>query len=272
MNIGYILENFDVNLSPDYLLQTALYAEKLGFHSIWTTDHIMQPVENRLTIYNRIVEAISTLLFLAGHTKNVKLGISTLVLPIRNTILVAKQLATLDYLTNGRLISSFGAGWNKDEFEFMGMNFSNRGKRMNEQLQVIRSLWQGEQSFEGKYHSYTKASFEPRSDTLANSPILVAGNSEHALKRGVTYGTGWHPSGMKPDDIKKALEPYQEQLKDKTFDIWIRVAYLPQVDYATFVPEYEKLGVTGLVFDCSKEKEKNPLDQMSALMEDSKNW
>jgi alkanesulfonate monooxygenase SsuD/methylene tetrahydromethanopterin reductase-like flavin-dependent oxidoreductase (luciferase family) len=249
MKFGYILENYDRNLSPENLIKSAQLAEKLNFHSIWVTDHIMQPQKNRLPIYNTISEAILTLMFLSGFTTSVKLGLSTLVLPLRNTILVGKQLATLDYLTNGRLISSFGAGWNKQEFEFLGMTFKNRGKRMNEQLKVIKALWKGETSFKGDYHTFEDVSFEPRSKFLADSPLLVAGNSKYAIKRAIKYGTGWHPSRLGPEDVSISLEPYKKELEGRNFEIWIRLRYNPVWDFKELISEYQENGVTGLVLN-----------------------
>ena len=265
MKFGYILENYDKNLSPENLIQSAQIAEKVGFHSIWTTDHIMQSKKNRLTIYNNIAEAISTLTFLSGHTTRLMLGISTLVLPIRNTILVAKQLATLDYLTNGRLIASFGTGWNDKEFQFMDANFKNRGKRMNEQLQVIRALWTGESTFNGKYHDFTDVSFNPRSKVLANSPILVAGNSKYALERAIKYGTGWHPSRLEPNEVKKSIKPYKEELENRHFEIWIRKRYESDWNFFERIHEYQDAGVTGLVLNIIEKNFSDILEQMKLI-------
>ena len=128
MQFGLTLENFDANLSPQALIETANLAEECGFESLWTVDHVMQRMGGKLSLYDKIAEVIVVLAFLSGHTENIKLGVSTFVLPLRNPILAAKQLATLDYLTNGRVVMTFGAGWNYDEFAFLGMDFRNRGE------------------------------------------------------------------------------------------------------------------------------------------------
>ena len=118
MKFGFTIENFGLNLERDYLIKSAKTAEEAGFESLWMVDHILQANEEGLTIYdetttglyNVITEPLSTIAFLAGHTKKIKFGVSTLVLPIRNPVIVAKQLASLDYLTNGRVVMTFGAG------------------------------------------------------------------------------------------------------------------------------------------------------------------
>ncbi|MHA2274447.1 MAG: LLM class flavin-dependent oxidoreductase [Candidatus Kariarchaeaceae archaeon] len=194
MKFGYCIENFDVHLSPENLVETSQKLEKAGFHSIWTTDHIMQKRASRLPIYDYISEAIVTLAFLAGHTSSIKLGVSTLVLPIRNPILVAKQLASIDYLSQGRLVSSFAVGWNNEEFEILGQNFKNRGKRMDQDIAMIKELWKGKTSHLGDFFNYEKVSFEPLREGLSNQLFLIAGNSKFAIERAIKYGTGWHPA------------------------------------------------------------------------------
>ena len=146
MKFGYVIENFGDNLSKNKLLRTAVMAEKGGFESVWTVDHIMQPNETGLTIYdntttaiyNNIAEPLTTISFLAGYTSTIKFGVSTLILPIRNPIIIAKQLATLDYLTEGRIVMTFGAGWNEKEFGFLNKEFKKRGSVFRESLQRIQ--------------------------------------------------------------------------------------------------------------------------------------
>jgi probable F420-dependent oxidoreductase len=240
MKLGYCIENFDTHLSPEKLIETAQQLEDNGFHSIWTTDHILQQRNGPLPIYDSIAEAITTLSFLSGHTKSIKLGVSTLVLPIREPILVAKQLATLDYLTNGRLVTSFGAGWNEKEFEFLGAKFSDRGKRFDEALQLIRGLWMGSKTFNGKYYQFEDASFRPVREDLKTIPILIAGNSKHALNRAIKHGDGWHPGGgISGLEVKRKLEDVEEG------------------DVTPILDEYEDNGVTGIVFDISRIKSKD---------------
>jgi probable F420-dependent oxidoreductase len=215
MKFGYEIENFNHYLDPEKLVQTVQTLEQSRFHSIWTVDHIMQPKKNPLPIYNSIAEVITTLSFLAGHTKSIKLGVATLVLPLRNPILVAKQLATLDYLTKGRLVISFGAGWNKREFEFLNQDFHTRGKRFNEALDVIRALWNSKTSFTGAYYNFKEVSFQPLRKGLADLPILIGGNSSQAIQRAMKYGDGWFPSSGNPASVRRKLAKYKQEPKEE---------------------------------------------------------
>ncbi|MHA2032268.1 MAG: LLM class flavin-dependent oxidoreductase, partial [Candidatus Kariarchaeaceae archaeon] len=104
MKLGYILENFGDNLNPENLVVSAQTAESMGFQSIWATDHIIRPRENNYPLFNTICESITTISYLAGKTNSIQIGVSTLVLPQRNPILVAKQLATIAFITKGRLV------------------------------------------------------------------------------------------------------------------------------------------------------------------------
>jgi alkanesulfonate monooxygenase SsuD/methylene tetrahydromethanopterin reductase-like flavin-dependent oxidoreductase (luciferase family) len=212
----------------------------------------MQPQECKLPIYNNIAEVIVTLSYLAGQTKKIKLCISTLVLPLRNPILVAKQLATLDYLTEGRIVITFGAGWNEGEFEFLNQNFKNRGRRFNECLAVVRSLWRDETSFHGEFFMFEKASFYPLRPDLAYLPIFVAGNTKYAIKRAVEFGDGWHPAVITGKEIRKALKPYQSQLNNKKFQLSVHVFINKNASLEMMVNEYEEHGISKIVFDLSR--------------------
>src|SRR5712692_9868713 len=124
-------------------------AESNGFDSIWATDHILMP-KNSGTPYERILDSITSLAYLAGVTEKVKLGISSLITPMRNPVVVAKQLATIDNLSGGRVMLATSVGWNEKEFSHLGSNFHNSGKRLDASIRLIRALWRGETCFEGR--------------------------------------------------------------------------------------------------------------------------
>ncbi|MCE7737241.1 MAG: LLM class flavin-dependent oxidoreductase [Candidatus Heimdallarchaeota archaeon] len=254
MKFGYCIENFDVHLSPEKLIQTAQLLEQKDFDSLWVTDHIMQKKASRLPIYDNIAEAITTLSFLIGHTKNIKLGVSTLVLPIRNPILVAKQLATVDYLSGGRLVSSFAVGWNDEEFGIIGQNFKNRGKRMNEEISLIRQLWEGKTSFSGENYNFDNVTFEPLRKELAHQQFLIAGNSKYAIERAIKFGTGWHPAGgISGAEARKLLEPYEDKIPED-FEIWARKGIADE-DIGEIIREYREHNIDGVIIDLSRTKD-----------------
>ncbi|MHA1198685.1 MAG: LLM class flavin-dependent oxidoreductase [Candidatus Heimdallarchaeaceae archaeon] len=260
MKFGYTLENFDKNLEREYLIKTSQIAEQMGFESLWTVDHLMQADEEGSTIYgetttalyNTITEPLTTIAFLAGHTTKIKFGVSTLVLPIRNPIIVAKQLATLDYLTNGRVVMTFGAGWNEKEFDFLGENFKKRGSKLREGLQIIRSLWSGETSFEGKYYQFHNVCFTPLRQELSKLPLIVAGSSDYMLETAIQYGDGLHPAGVTGKEIQEIIAPYKDKLENREFFLSVHVDIYRDTDVEAVLNEYEENGIHRVIMDLSR--------------------
>ncbi|MHA1984264.1 MAG: LLM class flavin-dependent oxidoreductase [Candidatus Hodarchaeales archaeon] len=257
LKFGYCIENYANYLSIDNLIMTARLLDESNFHSLWTTDHILMPKGTRLPVYENISEAIATLAFLTGYTKNVRLGVSTLVLPLRNPILVAKQLATLDFLSQGRMVSSFGVGWADQEFGFLKKNFKDRGKRVDNDLELIKALWSGASSFEGNDYSYDDASFSPITEKINESLFLIAGNSKFALKRSIRYGNGWHPvwhippEGISGEDITKGLQPFSDIIQENNVKIWFRIMHTGD-NFEEVAREFENHNISGIIWDISR--------------------
>lgn len=252
MQFGLTLENFGSNLSPTRLLETAKMAEEHGFESVWTVDHILQRSKGHQEIYDNISEVVVTLAFLAGHTESIKLGVSTLVLPLRSPILVAKQLATLDYLTDGRMVMTFGAGWNADEFANLGMDFRTRGKRFNEGIEVVKALWRDQKAFNGDLYKFENASFRPLRKSLAKQPIIIAGNSEFAIKRAVKHGDGWHPAAITGEEIAAQIAPHLDEIGNREFHLSVHVLLTKKDDFESLTNEYAEHGISKVVFDFTR--------------------
>jgi len=166
---------------------------------------------NSGTPYERIFDSITTLAYLAGITNKVKLGISSLITPMRNPVVVAKQLATIDNLSQGRVMLATSVGWNDKEFSHLGSNFHNRGKRLDESIRLIRALWSGSTAFEGyilrqKFHD---AVFEPR-PVQKDLTLWIAGNSRAAMKRAATLGDAWHPNVQPLDEFARLVSEFRE--------------------------------------------------------------
>lgn len=210
MKFGVCLPNYGEELSVEGLKKIAIEAENLGFTSIWTTDHILMS-KNSGTPYENMYESIITLAYVAHFTKYIKLGISSLVMAMRNPIIVAKQLATLDNFSNGRVILATGAGWYQKEFENLGADFENRGKFLNEAIKLIRLLWESEQAinFKGKYFkaNIVDGVFSPK-PIQKRLPIWIAGNSLSAIKRASKLGDAWHPNILPLDKFKGLIDKY----------------------------------------------------------------
>ncbi|MCX8201690.1 MAG: TIGR03619 family F420-dependent LLM class oxidoreductase [Candidatus Caldarchaeum sp.] len=203
---GVCIPNFGNNLSTESVSTIASEAEEMEYESVWVTDHLLLPVSQKYP-YGNIFETLSTMSFIAGITERVKIGSSVIVLPMRETVQVAKSLATIDVLSKGRVIAGFAAGWCREEFENLGMNFRNRGKRLDESLKLIKTLWRGgEIVFEGKYYNIKSGIFEPTPTQPGGPPIWLGGNSEAALQRALRLGDGWHFTGIPLNQLVERLE------------------------------------------------------------------
>jgi len=224
MKFGIVLPNYGADSTRLGILDTALAAERLGYDSVWVTDHLALPKVDAER-YGLIYESIATLGFLAGSTGIIRLGISALVLPQRNPVEVAKQIATLDVLSGGRMILATGIGWSEGEYQNLGHNFRNRARRMDEALKVIRSLWRGKETvtFEGKYYSFKDLVFAPQPVQSGGPPLWVAGDSPAALKRAIYYADGWHPHMNSPEELERAMKSAKNLLGNRPFSVCLRM-------------------------------------------------
>jgi len=186
-----ILPNFGSDSSPARIRAFAEAAEGLGFHSVWATEHIAVGPE-AVDPYGRVYDPLVTLGWVAGWTERVGLGTSIVLVPLHNPFHLAKETATLQDLSGARLTLGVGVGWHRDEFEFMGVPFEGRGRRADEAIRLMRALWRGESSFEGRDWSYRNATAEPHPSPQPE--VWVGGSSERAIRRARELGDAWHPS------------------------------------------------------------------------------
>lgn len=195
MHIGLRLPSNGPNAAADHIVKTGRLAEKLGFDSLWGNDHIIMPSSTAFTsTYGRLFEVLITLAALSTATKRVRLGTGVLILPLRNPILVAKQLATLDAFANGRMLLGIGVGWEQDEYRFLNTDFTQRGIRCDEWMKIIRTVWQGKGiNISTETYNITDGVSEPAPVQTAGPPILVGGDSDAALKRAAQRADGWLP-------------------------------------------------------------------------------
>ncbi len=245
MKFGVGLENYGRNITIDSIHRVARAAEELGYESVWTTDHVIVPKENAEP-YGRIFECIVTLAMVAAITKRVRLGTSIIVLPMRNPVLFAKQAASIDAASGGRMIVGLGVGWNEAEFRNMDANFKNRGKRLDEAIPLLRMLWSSEHAnFQGKYTHITDSIFAPLpAQTVGSSgepgiPIWIGGSSESSWKRAATLGDGWHPVGTPPERFAAGVKYINELKSMRPVTISVRLS----IDMnPTVPPTYEHRG------------------------------
>jgi len=201
MKFGLALRNTGDGASAEAIEAGAAAADRLGWETVWTTDHVLVPA-SAAAEYGRTFEAIATLAWVGARHPRLKLGTSVIVVPQRNAVLLAKELATLDVLSKGRLIAGVGVGWNETEFANLGEaeRFHRRGAYLDETIRLWRHLWSGSsQPFEGVFHRFSDFVFGPLPVQGAPVPIMVGGGSPAALRRAGVLGDGYHATRATPD-------------------------------------------------------------------------
>jgi probable F420-dependent oxidoreductase len=208
VHFGVILPNFGEGSNPDGIRRHAEAAEELGFDSVWATEHIIVGPAG-VRPYGRVYAPLITLSWIAGFTERVGLGTSIVLVPLHHPIHLAKEVATLQELSRGRVLLGVGMGWHEDEFRFMGVPFAGRGRRADEALRLMRELWRGATSFSGEHWSIENATFAPLPDP--EPELWVGGGSKRAIRRALELGDVWHPSrSISPDDVRRVKEQHPD--------------------------------------------------------------
>ncbi len=183
---------------PKKVLELGRALEEMGYDEIAVFDHVVMgyPTEDRrgprYPPQMPILEAIVLMAQLAAVTERIGLASEVLVLPQRQPVLVAKQISTIDTMSEGRVRLGVGVGWQESEYDALEEDFSNRGKRMDEAIKLIRSYWSDEQvDFDGRYYSATAMAMEPKPPQPGGPPIWIGGGSDAALRRVAELGDGW---------------------------------------------------------------------------------
>src|SRR5271169_2037370 len=174
--------------SAQGLIEYGALVEELGYESVWAWDHLLLGVDPSFPIH----EALTILTAIAARTSKIRIGTGILVVPMRNPVILAKELATIDHISNGRLIVGAAVGWYKREFDSLGVDFTKRGKIMEQSLEIITRLWT-EQRVDGEYPPYILrgAVLYPKPVQKPRPPILIGGYVDAVLKRAATKGDGW---------------------------------------------------------------------------------
>ncbi len=163
--------------------------------------------------------ALATLSFIAARTERLKLGTSCIVMPQRNPVLVAKQAATLDMFSKGRVILGLGAGWAEKEFEFLDADFARRGEVFDESIRLMKALWRDDViDFEGKFFNIKNALFLPK-PASKSIPVWIGGNGSTSLRRAAKLGDGWHPVGPSLEDFAAGVEKITGSGRELTMSV-----------------------------------------------------
>ncbi|MFL3021175.1 MAG: TIGR03619 family F420-dependent LLM class oxidoreductase [Acidimicrobiales bacterium] len=205
---------------PEQVLALASAIEQIGYDEIAAFDHVVMgfPSQDRRTIYPAempILEALMLLANIAAVTSKVSLSTEVLVLPQRQPVLVAKQISTLDTLSQGRVRLGIGVGWQDSEYDALEEDFSTRGRRMDEAIDLLRSYWQGGRiEFRGSYYDSHDMGMEPVSPQGANIPIWVGGESPAALRRTAQKADGWMASGVTDEQALLCVTDIRRQAEE----------------------------------------------------------
>jgi probable F420-dependent oxidoreductase len=222
MRFGIHLPQYGRAAGPEGITRAARQAEDLGFHDIWVSDHLAVPASSPYPPAF-LFEPLITLTWAAAATEHIGVGTSVLVLPYRHPVHLAKELASLDRLSNGRLIVGAAAGWLKGEFEALDVPFAERGARTDESLDVLRAIWEGEQpvDFAGRFTTLDQMRIVPVPER--HVPIWIGGSSAPALRRAVARGDGWQGSFLDPDATVAVVERLRVERPEADFTISMRV-------------------------------------------------
>jgi probable F420-dependent oxidoreductase len=227
--IGFLLPHTGRAAGPAALTEVARAAEDVGADSLWVGDHFVLPAEQssmypyraegadgsyEVPVHLPFLEAFTSLSFTAAVTSRCLLGISVGILPYRHVAVWAKQIGTLEVLSEGRFVLGVGVGWLREEFETLGADFSKRGKQTDETLEVLRRIWSQTDpvAYDGEVVTLPAVHVVPGSGLEPPPEVWVGGNGAPALRRTARYGDVWHPHirGLTPEAVSSGLAEIRE--------------------------------------------------------------
>ena len=268
MKIGMYSMNFGTCADPDISVAVARYAEAAGFESVWTGEHVVLPTNppEWFTMPHTLpfLDAIVAITLLAANTTKVKIGSGILELPLHHPLLLAKQFASIDRISHGRLIVGVGVGYLEPEFKAMGVEMSDRAERMDEFIGAMRALWSmPEPEFHGRHVDFDGVDAYPRPTNPAGPPVIIGGLSGLARRRAIRTGQGWFAYNATVEWTRDILDviaketaeigrpeelgpleltiipagPFDRSIADQYAELGVdRVVVLPRPDAPTDVP------------------------------------
>ncbi len=279
MKVGVTFPQIEIGNDPQLIKDYAQAAEDLGYNHLLVFDHVLgADPTNRpdwrgsYSIDDPFHEPFVLFGYLAAVTQKLELVTGVIILPQRQTALVAKQAAEVDVLSGGRLRLGVGVGWNYVEYEALGMNFHNRGRRIEEQVEVLRLLWtQKVVTFHGKYHHITEAGINPL-PIQRPIPLWMGGSADVLLRRAARMADGWFPQ-MPPNQIaEEALSKLRSYLQDEGrnpsdfgIEARITIAGLSEDDWVAQFRGWEKLGATHISVNTMRAGLSSPQDHINAI-------
>jgi probable F420-dependent oxidoreductase len=203
--------------TPEGARALASAAEDTGFESLWTVEHVVVPSGYESTYpYSKdgrmpggedspIPDPLIWLAYVAGASSTITLATGIAILPQRNVVYTAKEIATLDQMSGGRVILGVGAGWLREEFDALGVPFENRGARLDEYIKALRVLWGDDKpTYHGEFVDFTEAICRPR-PVAGQVPIVIGGHTERAARRAGELGDGFFPGRGRPERLRELI-------------------------------------------------------------------
>ena len=241
---------------PDVALSVAQAAEAAGFESVWTGEHVVLPDPQAPPSPAKptfpMLHPSAVLSFLAAGTRTLRLGTGIILLPQRNPVVLAKELASVDVLSGGRLLFGIGVGYLKAEFDALGVPFEGRGARTDEYLEAMQALWTLDKpAYAGRYVNFSAVQAYPRPVQKPHPPIHVGGMSASAYRRAVTRGAGWYGFALDVEGTRTAIEGIREAAKqsprpEELGELEISVTPYVPLDADT-IRAFEDMGVHRIV-------------------------
>jgi probable F420-dependent oxidoreductase len=197
---------------PEALARIAQAAETAGFDSLWAGEHVVLATSSStIPATTRYLNPVVALTFAAAHTRTIRLGTGILLLPQHQPLILAKELASLDVLSAGRLIVGIGVGWAEEEFEALGVPFHDRGARTDEYLAAMRAIWSEEApAYHGRYVSFQDVQAFPHPVQQPFPPLVIGGRAPAVLRRAVEQANGWYGFAMNLDETAALLAQLRE--------------------------------------------------------------
>ncbi|HVV31568.1 MAG TPA: TIGR03619 family F420-dependent LLM class oxidoreductase [Mycobacteriales bacterium] len=206
MEVAAITQPWEKSMSGREIASVARLADDLGFQSAFVSEHFFFPRAHVALSGEHALHATTALGFIAGATDRIRLGSLITILPLQHPVVAAKSWATLDWMSGGRAIAGIGVGWLRDEFDVIGVPFTQRGRRTDEYLEAIGELWSSEDpSYAGDFVSFRDIAFAPKPIQQPRIPLWFGGDSRPALRRVARFGDGWCPMMTPPEKIPHRL-------------------------------------------------------------------
>ncbi|MEI8392700.1 MAG: TIGR03619 family F420-dependent LLM class oxidoreductase [Actinomycetes bacterium] len=238
--------------SGEAMRQAAVLAEELGYSDVWVSDHVAVPTGADYPPSAYVFEPLVALTWVAAYTKRVGLGTTVLVLPMRNPLIVAKMVASLDHLSGGRVILGIAAGWLEAEFNALGVPFAERGQRTDEAIDIMRRVWTDDHiTADYPVHNAHFVSMRTKPQPQRHLPLWIGGHADVALRRATAVGDGWHGAFLSPEQTARRVKKLRAERPETSFPISMRTRWdavdddndliLAEIDH------YREVGVTHFV-------------------------